>query len=273
MSAFLCSWAPCLEPSSLRGHETSSRNQSWLQRSARRRASFRMQQNGSSIDDESPSDTGIAEPVKTAADILSGYAERRENLKTQLYELAATTDRGQRATPDQQSSMESVVTALEELNPTTSPVNTDLIDGKWSLIYSSSKFYKSSPFLLASATPLLQVGQIRQTIYVDAGEFTNEVEVVAFPAISAILSTKARITPVGAERLELTVEKTTIQGDKVAERLDLGGIKVDVPIEQVFQRLRNTSPETFLDTFYLDDRIRISRSKGGTLFIFTRTFA
>ena len=231
------------------------------------------QQNGSSIDDESPSDSGVAEPVQTVVDTVTGDKERREKLKTQLYELAATTDRGQRASPDQLSSMESIVTALEDLNPNLSPVNTDLIDGKWSLIYSSNKFYKSSPFLLASATPLLQVGQIRQTIFVDAGEFTNEVDVIAFPSISATLITKARITPVGAERLELTVEKTTIQGDKIAERLDLGGVRVDVPIEQVFQRLRNTSPETYLDTFFLDDRLRISRSKGGTLFIFTRSFS
>lgn len=221
-------------------------------------------------EDEAPSDTYVpaAEALKT---MMPGAEQsKRASLIASLLRLSAATSRGQMATESQMSAVDDIVMSLEEINPNPQPVETDLIDGTWTLVYSSAKLFQSNPFLMAAVTPLLQLGQVRQKIAVDDGKLITEADVVAFPVTSGTLKTTARVTPVGAERLELTIETTTITGGKIADRFDLGGISFDVPIEQIFSRLRNTTPATYLDTYYLDDQLRISRSKEGKLYIYTR---
>lgn len=160
--------------------------------------------------------------------------------------------------------------ALEELNPTSSPVETDALDGLWTLVYSSARLFETSPLLLAAATPLLELTQIRQRIALDDGRLITEADVVAFPVTSGTVRTTCRVTPVGGERLELTVETTTVIGGKIADRVDLGGISFDVPIERILSRIKNVTPDTYLDTYYVDEKLRISRSKKGNLYIYTR---
>jgi len=225
---------------------------------------------GDPAEDEAPSDTYVPAAEATRAVQPGGDAAKRHELTTRLLRLAAVTSRGQSASEGQKAAVDDVVMALEELNPNPQPVETDLIDGLWSLVYSPAKLYTSNPFLFPGATPLLEVGQIRQRVAVDDGLLETEVDVLAFPVTSGTLKTSARLTPVGAERLEFTVEKTTITGGKIADRFDLGGISFDVPVEQILSRVKNASPETYVDTYYLDETLRISRSKRGTLYIYTR---
>lgn len=229
-----------------------------------------MQDAGDGAEDEAPSDTYVpaAEAIKSV--VPGAESAKRDGLISNLLQFAAATSRGQIATESQTSAVDDIVMALEELNPNPQPVETNLIDGTWTLVYSSAKLFKSNPFLLPAATPLLELGQIRQKITVDDGKLVNEAEVVAFPSTSGTLKTTARITPVGGERLELTLETTNITGGKIFDRLDLGGISFDVPLEQILSRVKNMSPETYIDTYYLDDRLRISRSKQGKLYIYTR---
>lgn len=236
----------------------------------RRPAALRMQDEGDGAEEEAPSDTYVA-GVEAASRVMGVVdAPKRAELVARVLEFGAVTARGQLATDAQAAAVEDVVAELEEISPNPFPVETNLMDGVWSLVYSSAKLFRSNPFLVAAGTPLLEIGQVQQTIQIDAGTLTTEVDVVAFPAISGTVKTAARITPVGAERLELTVEKTTLTGGSIADRLDLGGISFDVPVEQIYNRVRNASPETFIDTYYLDDKLRISRSKNGKLYIYTR---
>ncbi|GAB0489753.1 hypothetical protein MMPV_000978 [Pyropia vietnamensis] len=195
----------------------------------------------------------------------------RVELKGKLLEVAAATDRGQLATSSQKEAVEDIVSMLEASNPTDSPVDTAMIDGTWLLVYASKPLFKTTPLLLAAATPLLVVGQVKQTLRVDAGELVNDVEVTAFPLISATVSTTARVTPVTGERLELVVEKTGVKGKNIAGKLDLGGIGGSLPVEQLYGKLKNGAvPETFLDTFYLDEKMRISRGKGGAIYVYSK---
>eukprot|EP00168_Porphyra_purpurea_P018996 TRINITY_DN734_c0_g1_i8.p1 TRINITY_DN734_c0_g1~~TRINITY_DN734_c0_g1_i8.p1 ORF type:complete len:318 (-),score=96.20 TRINITY_DN734_c0_g1_i8:11-964(-) len=127
----------------------------------------------------------------------------RAEMKGKLLEIAAATDRGQLATSAQKEAVEDLVSMLEAANPTDSPVDTALIDGTWLLVYASKPLFKTTPLLLAAATPLLVVGQVKQMLRVDSGELINDVEVTAFPMITATVSTTARVTPVTGERLEL----------------------------------------------------------------------
>ncbi|OSX74232.1 hypothetical protein BU14_0300s0028 [Porphyra umbilicalis] len=195
----------------------------------------------------------------------------RTEMKGKLLEIAAATDRGQLATSAQKEAVEDLVSMLEAANPTDSPVDTALIDGTWLLVYASKPLFKTTPLLLAAATPLLVVGQVKQMLRVDSGELVNDVEVTAFPMITGTVSTTARVTPITGERLELVVEKTGVKGKSLAGKLDLGGLGGSLPVEQLYGKLKNGAvPETFLDTFYLDEKMRISRGKGGSIYVYTK---
>lgn len=220
--------------------------------------------------EDTPSDTYVAAAEAVSTLLPEDEASKRNDLTTRLLYLSAVTSRGQTASESQRSTIDDIVMALEELNPTPNPVETDIIDGVWTLVYSSVRLFETNPLLMAAATPLLELGQIRQRISMDDAKLVTEADVVAFPVTSGTVKTTCRVTPVGGERLELTVETTTVVGGKIANRLDLGGISFDVPMERILNRIKNVTPETYFDTYYLDEKLRISRSKKGTLYIYTR---
>lgn len=224
-----------------------------------------------SAEDEAPSDSFVPPGTASAiADKVTGTTDERKGLIVEVLSLASATARGQFATGGQKSRVEDLVAKLEDLNPTEAPVETDDIDGQWVLLYSSNKIFSGNPLLSFAAKPVLEAGQIRQTIRVDEGKLISEVEVTAFPEVTGVVKTTARVTPVGGERLEVGIEKTTVSGGSVAGRFDLGGLSFDIPVEDIYQRLRGSTPDLYLDTTYLDEYIRISRSKNGKLFIFSR---
>lgn len=229
-----------------------------------------MQEGTDGAEEDAPSDTYV--PASEAMDDMGSNAAetKRTSMMARLLQLAAVTSRGQLATDGQMATMDDIVMSLEELNPNPQPVETDLIDGLWTLVYSSARLFQSSKLLMLAAKPLIELGQVRQRIAVNDGTLMTEVDLVAFPATSGTLKTTGRVTPVGAERLEVTVEKTTVTGGKLVNTLDLGGLSFDIPVEQILTRVRSMSPETYIDTYYLDDNLRISRSKEGKLYIYTR---
>jgi len=62
-----------------------------------------------------------------------------EQRKRRLVQLCARTDRGKSATPEVAAEIESIVAALEAVNPTKDPaVNKELLTGKWSLLYTGA---------------------------------------------------------------------------------------------------------------------------------------
>lgn len=246
---------------------------------ARRRvAGPRMQDGGDGdAEDEAPSDSFVPQAAAAAAavgaaaaDAVGGLGAAGPKLRD-LLGLCAATGRGVFATERQRARVEELVAGLEEVSPTDAPVETDGIDGTWVLAYASGMGGGGAggKVLGVVTRPVVQIGQVRQVLCVDEGRLVSEVDVVLFPEVSGVVKTTARVTPVGGERLEVGVEKTTVIGGSLGGRFDLGGISFDLPVEQIYSRIKGAAPETVIDTTYLDGTVRISRSKG-KLFVYVR---
>lgn len=236
-----------------------------------RRARWRMQDvGGEDAEDEAPSDTYVPGGEGVASTLPGAEDSKRKALTNRLLQLAAATSRGQLATDSQTAAMDDLVMSLEEINPNPQPVETDAIDGVWTLVYAGTKLLRSNAFVALALSPVLQVGQVTQKVSVDEASLITDVEFIAFPLTTVTVSTKASVTPVGAERLEVSVMNSTVTGGKIAEKLDLGGLSFDIPVRQIYSRIKNMQSETYIDTYYLDESLRISRSKQGDLYIYTR---
>ncbi|CAE6067323.1 unnamed protein product [Arabidopsis arenosa] len=68
----------------------------------------------------------------------NGQAEKRKQLKQELLEAIEPLERGATATPDDQLRIDQLARKVEALNPTNEPLKSDLINGKWELIYTTS---------------------------------------------------------------------------------------------------------------------------------------
>ncbi|XP_044490705.1 probable plastid-lipid-associated protein 4, chloroplastic isoform X2 [Mangifera indica] len=60
-------------------------------------------------------------------------------LKEELLEAIASLDRGAEASPEDQQRVDELARKLEEVNPTKEPLKSELLNGKWELIYTTSK--------------------------------------------------------------------------------------------------------------------------------------
>eukprot|EP00955_Chlamydomonas_euryale_P089841 364496-Chlamydomonas_euryale.AAC.25 len=77
----------------------------------------------------------------------------------QLLELIAPLKKGADATPEDQAEVEAAAAALEELNPTPRPLTSDLLNGGWNLLYttSASILGLSRPAIFRPSGPIIQV--------------------------------------------------------------------------------------------------------------------
>ncbi len=66
-----------------------------------------------------------------------------------LLQIAASTGRGEFATPLQKEQAASLIATLEAQNPTPEPATSPLALGRWELLYSSTQLFRSSPFFMA----------------------------------------------------------------------------------------------------------------------------
>ncbi|XP_024021142.1 probable plastid-lipid-associated protein 4, chloroplastic isoform X2 [Morus notabilis] len=112
----------------------------------------------------------IAESFKwrTQVSFFSGFLTKPKNdiqsLKQELYDtIAPPLDRGAGATPEDQDRVEQIARKLEKLNKIKNPLKSNLLNGKWELLYTTSKS------LLQTQRPkfLRPNGKIYQAINVD----------------------------------------------------------------------------------------------------------
>ncbi|XP_030459207.1 probable plastid-lipid-associated protein 4, chloroplastic isoform X3 [Syzygium oleosum] len=82
-------------------------------------------------------------PSRRGVSFFSGLATRGgedvRRLKEELLGAIAPLDRGAEATPDDQLRVDQIARKLEAINTVKEPLQSDMLNGKWELIYTTSK--------------------------------------------------------------------------------------------------------------------------------------
>ncbi|KAJ9174616.1 hypothetical protein P3X46_013244 [Hevea brasiliensis] len=157
-------------------------------------------------------------------------------LKEELLEAIAPLDRGAEATPEDQQAVDEIARKLEAVNPTKEPLKSDLLNGKWELIYTTSQsiLQTQRPKFLRSITNY-------QAINVDTLRAQN---MESWPIFN-----------------QVTADLTPLTAKKVAVKFDFFKIAGLIPVKAP-GRARGE-----LEITYLDEELRISRGDKGNLFI------
>jgi hypothetical protein len=191
--------------------------------------------------------------------------------KAELLEAIAGKNRGLLATEADKIAILAAIARLEDRNPTPQPLEaTDLLDGNWRLLYTSSQ-----ALLNLGRLPLSQLGQIYQCIRTSTTKVYNIAEISGVPYLESLVSVAARFEPVNERRVNVRFERFIIglqrllgyqtpseyiqqieSGKKFFPALDFG-------IESRDQR-------GWLDITYLDNDLRIGRGNEGSVFVLTK---
>ncbi|KAG4945341.1 hypothetical protein AAZX31_15G045300 [Glycine max] len=157
-------------------------------------------------------------------------------IKEEMLEAIAPLDRGADATPQDQQTIDQIARELEAVTPIKEPLKTNLLDGKWELIYTTSQ-----SILQTKRPKLLRSVANYQAINVDTLRAQN---MESWPFFN-----------------QVTADLTPLNPRKVAVKFDtfkIGGI---IPIKAP-GRARGE-----LEITYLDEELRVSRGDKGNLFI------
>ncbi|TYI91275.1 hypothetical protein E1A91_D03G181000v1 [Gossypium mustelinum] len=176
----------------------------------------------------------------TEASIFSGLFTKSKDIKTlkdELFDAIAPLDRGAEAAPEDQQRVDQIALKLEALNEIKEPLKSNLLNGKWELLYTTSQS------LLQTKRPkfLRPNGKIYQAINVDTLRAQN---METWPFFN---QATANLVPINARR--------------VAVKFDYFRIVGLIPIKSP------GSGRGQLEITYLDEELRISRGNRENLFI------
>ncbi|KAG0482785.1 hypothetical protein HPP92_010869 [Vanilla planifolia] len=161
----------------------------------------------------------------------------REDLKQELFEAIASLDRGAETSPEDQERVEQIARELEAINPVKEPLKSDFLNGKWELLYTTSKS------ILQPQRPkfLRPFGKIYQAINADTLRAQN---METWPFFNQVT---ANLVPINSKRVAVKFDTFKI-----------GGL---LPFKAP------GSGRGELEITYLDEEIRISRGDKGNLFV------
>lgn len=183
--------------------------------------------------------TSASEKWRTGVSFFPAFLRKGKDaniIKEELLEAIAPLDRGATATSEDQQTIDQIARKLEAVNPTREPLKSDLLNGKWELIYttSSSILQTQRPKFLRSRTNY-------QAINVDTLRAQN---MESWPFFN-----------------QVTADLKPLNARKVAVKFDFFKILGLVPVK---------APERAtgeLEITYLDEELRVSRGDKGNLFI------
>ncbi|KAL6184162.1 hypothetical protein ACLB2K_045566 [Fragaria x ananassa] len=159
-----------------------------------------------------------------------------KTLKEELLDAIASLDRGADATPEDQQAVDQITRKLEAVTPVKEPLKSDLLDGKWELLYTTSKS------ILQTGRPKFLRSRVNyQAINVDTLRAQN---MESWPTFN-----------------QVTADLTPLNARKVAVKFDFFKIASLIPVKAP-DRARGE-----LEITYLDEELRVSRGDKGNLFI------
>jgi len=161
----------------------------------------------------------------------------RAQKKAELLVTVATLSRGIDCSEEQIDRVDRLAQACEAINPVPEPLESELVNGKWRLIYTTSQE------ILGASKPkyLRPTGPIYQTIDANALKAKNQ---ETFPLFNAV---EANLTPKSKSEVDVQFSFFRI----------FGLIPVKAP----------ASAKGELEITYLDEDMRISRGNKGNLFV------
>ncbi|TMX02976.1 hypothetical protein EJD97_018919 [Solanum chilense] len=157
-------------------------------------------------------------------------------IKQELLQAIEPLDRGADATPQDQQIIDQIACRLEACNPTKEPLNSTLLNGKWELIYTTSK-----SILQIQRPKILRSRLNYQAINVDTLRAQN---MEGWPFFN-----------------QVTADLTPLNAQKVAVKFDYFKIAGLIPIKAPGRAKGE------LEITYLDEELRVSRGDLGNLFI------
>ncbi|KAJ0800805.1 putative plastid-lipid-associated protein [Helianthus annuus] len=100
---------------------------------------------------------------RSGVSFLQLFSTKSESIKQELLEVIAPLDRGTDATAEQQQRVDQMARKLEAVNKIKEPLKSDLLNGKWELLYTTSQ-----SILQTKRPKILRAnGKIYQAINVD----------------------------------------------------------------------------------------------------------
>jgi hypothetical protein len=190
--------------------------------------------------------------------------------KAALLEAIASQNRGLLATETDKVAILSAVSRLEDLNPTPRPVEaTDLLDGNWRLLYTTSR-----GLLTIDQLPLLKLGQIYQCIRAKDAKVYNIAEVYGLPYLEGFVSVAARFEPISERRVLVKFERSISGLQRLINYQSPSEFIRQIESGQRFPALDfgidSSNQQGWLDTTYLDEDLRIGRGNEGSVFVLTK---
>ncbi|MBA0706527.1 hypothetical protein Golax_018631, partial [Gossypium laxum] len=190
-------------------------------------------------------------------------------LKQDLLDCIAPLDRGADATPpEDQQRVDQLASKLEAVNPTKQPLKSDLLNGKWELMYTTSKsiLQTQRPKFLRSSTnyQAINVDTLRAQ-NMESWPFFNQVTADLTPLNARKVAVKFDYFKIGGlpvlNELAKDIQTQTKTQKSALCKTDACRFLFEIPIKAP-GRARGE-----LEITYLDEELRISRGDLGNLFI------
>ncbi|NJO79858.1 MAG: fibrillin [Cyanobacteria bacterium RM1_2_2] len=190
--------------------------------------------------------------------------------KTALLEALVGKNRGILATEADQQAILAAVAQLEDRNPTPQPLAaTDLLDGNWRLLYTSSR-----DLLRIDQLPLLKLGQIYQCIRAKTATLYNIAEVYGLPYLEGLVSVAARFEAVSERRVNVRFERSIIGLQRLVDYQSpewfIQQIESGKKFPAIDFNITAREQRGWLEVTYLDQDLRIGRGNEGSIFVLTK---
>ncbi|KAH9685942.1 PAP fibrillin domain-containing protein [Citrus sinensis] len=152
---------------------------------------------------QKPLNSSVSDKRRNRVSFFSGFSTKRvESFKEELFQAIKPLDRGAEASPEDQARVDQIARKLEAVNDIKEPLKSNLLNGKWELLYTTSQS------LLQTKRPkfLRPNGKIYQAINIDTLRAQN---IETWPFFN---QATANLVPLNSKRVAVKFDYFRIAG-------------------------------------------------------------